>query len=48
MINIDYSKIYSTKNYGEYKIIQNLGYINNDSRLWVKIKFILTGYEKKY
>lgn len=46
MINIDYSKIYSTKNYGEYKIIQNLGYINNDSRLWVKIKFILTGYEK--
>lgn len=46
MVNIDYEKIYTTKNYGSYKIIQRLGYINNDSRLWVKIKFLYTGYEK--
>ena len=46
MIDIDYEKIYMTKNYGSYKIIQKLGYINNDSRLWVRIKFLHTGYEK--
>lgn len=46
MIIIDYNKIYHTVHYGDYKIIQNLGYINNDSRLWVRIKFITTGYEK--
>ena len=46
MINVDYNMIYHTKNYGDYKIIDNLGYINNDSRLWVRIKFLSTGYEK--
>ena len=46
MININYEKIYTTKNYGNYRIIQNLGYMNNDSRLWVRIKFLFTGYEK--
>ena len=45
-INIDFNKIYSTKEYGEFKIIDNLGYINNDSRLWVKIKYLTTGYER--
>ena len=46
MIVIDYNTLYHTTNYGDYKIIQNLGYLNNDSRLWIRIKFILTGYEK--
>lgn len=46
MTAIDYEKIYHTNHYGDYKIIQNLGHLNNDSRLWVKIKFIITGYEK--
>ena len=46
MIAIDYNALYHTTNYGDYRIIQNLGYINNDSKLWIRIKFILTGYEK--
>jgi len=46
MINIDFNKIYHTKSYGDFKIIENLGYINGDSRLWVKIKFLTTGYER--
>jgi len=46
MVSIDYEKIYSTKHYGDYKIIKYLGYINNDSRAWVRIKFLHTGFEK--
>ena len=46
MIDINYDKIYHTTHYGDYKIIERLGYINNDSRLWVKIKFLSTGFEK--
>ena len=46
MVNINYDKVYATKHYGDYKIIEYLGYINNDSRAWVKIKFLTTGYEK--
>ena len=45
-IQIDYNKVYSTKTHGNYKIIENLGYKNNDSRLWVKIKFLATEHKK--
>lgn len=48
MINIDYNKIYSTKSYGNFIIIDNLGYQDNagTKRLWIRIKFLTTGYEK--
>lgn len=30
MIVLYYNALYHTTNYGDYKIIQNLGYLNND------------------
>ena len=46
-IEIDYDKIYHTKHYGDFKVVESLGYINNDSRLWVKVRFLNTGTERK-
>lgn len=46
--NIDMTKIYQSNNCGNYRIIENLGYIDyyGSIRYCVKIEFIGTGYQK--
>lgn len=44
-IFIDFNKIYESNSCGPFKIIEDMGR-NEKSRLFVKIKFIYTGFEK--
>lgn len=43
-IELDFEKIYESNSYGPFKIIENMGR-DERSRLWIKIKFLNTGYE---
>ena len=44
-MKIDFDKTYHSNGYGDFKIIEDIGYDKNN-KYWIKIKFIVTRYEK--